>query len=437
MACMNGKLLLGLVFVLAEPTVGQQPRSGPWWTERASVGEAGVQGDGDCLAIAMAADGRHVAFASSAGNLVAGDANEAADVFVRDILAGTTECVSVDSAGGLGNRDSLECAISADGRHVAFRSLATNLVASDANGTWDIFVHDRASGTTTRVSVDEAGDEANRSSSAPTLSADGRFVAFSSSASDLVPLDTNALADIFVHDRLSGTTTRASVASGGAQSDGHSLDVALSADGRHVAFASYAANLVPADTNGRGDIFVHDRVVGTTARVSLASAGLQADGESFYPALSADGRWVGYTSSATNLVIGDTNGWADVFVHDLTSGVTERVSLGSSGNEANDGCYGPSFSADGRFVAFGSEATNLVPADGRSGWDAFVRDRQTNRTVRSSVDVNGRERADFGLLRKVVPRLSSSGRQIALISSAPLDPFDENRLADAFVRRLY
>src|SRR5437867_824550 len=173
---------------------------------------------------------------------------------------GTTERVSVDSAGTQGNSFSLDPSISADGRFVAFSSLATNLVPGDTNGAFDVFVHDRLTGTTERVSVDSAGTQGHGNSSEPSISADGRFVAFSSVATNRVPGDTNAAFDVFVHDRLTGTTERVSVASAGTQGNGSSLDPSISADGRFVAFSSVATNLVPGDTNGKEDVFVHDRL---------------------------------------------------------------------------------------------------------------------------------------------------------------------------------
>jgi Tol biopolymer transport system component len=233
---------------------------------------------------------------------------------VHDRLTGQTTRVSVASDGAQGNGDS-ECpSISADGRYVAFASLASNLVPGDTNGRMDIFVHDRLTGQTTRVSVASDGTEGNGDSGFPSISADGRYVAFASLASNLVPGDTNGTWDVFVHDRLTGQTTRVSVASGGAQGNGDSRFPSISADGRYVAFQSYASNLVPGDTNGVLDVFVHDRLTGQTTRVSVASDGTQGDSYSFGSSISADGRYVAFASYASNLVPGDTNGWADVFV---------------------------------------------------------------------------------------------------------------------------
>src|SRR5437762_758323 len=216
--------------------------------------------------------------------------------------------------------------------------------------------------TTVRVSVASDGTEGNDVSLGSALSADGRFVAFDSAATDLVAGDTNGVSDVFVHDRQTGTTERVSVASGGAQGNGSSgligfaFPPALSADGRFVAFVSAATDLVAGDTNGVSDVFVHDRQTGTTERVSVASGGAQGNGNSggFFavPALSAAGRFVAFQSAATNLVAGDTNGTTDVFVHDRQTCTTERMSVASGGAQGNGVSAGPALSADGRVVAF-------------------------------------------------------------------------------------
>jgi len=233
------------------------------------------------------------------------------------MLGQTTERVSVDSGGLQGNSWSSTPSISSDGRFVAFRSVASNLVSGDTNSTWDIFVHDRQTSQTTRVSVDSGGLQGNGRSQSTSISSDGRFVAFHSRASNLVPGDTNGTYDIFVHNRQTGQTTRVSVDSGGLQGNSLSEMSSISSDGRFVAFESYASNLVPGDTNGEADIFVHDRQTGQTTRVSVDSGGLQGNNHSDGPmSISSDGRFVAFQSEATNLVPGDTNGRTDIFVHD-------------------------------------------------------------------------------------------------------------------------
>ena len=325
---------------------------------------------------------------------------------------GDTTRVSVDSSGVQANNYSRFPAISADGRYVVFESEASNLVAGDTNGTGDVFVHDRQTGETTRVSVDSSGAEANGSSEASAISGDGRYVAFSSYASNLVSGDTNGMIDIFVHDRQTGQTTRVSVNSSRAQANDNSSDfhVAISWDGRYVAFQSDASNLVTGDTNGMGDVFVHDRQTGQTTRVSVASGGTEANASSSGPDLSDDGRYVAFSSSATNLVSGDTNGKTDVFVHDLQTGATTRVSVNSFGVQANMGGGGAEISGDGRYVMFSSHSYNLITEDELYDGQAYLHDRQTGQTTLASRYSNG-EPMFTGEID--APTLSRDGRYIA------------------------
>jgi hypothetical protein len=400
-----------------------------------SVDGGGMPGDSNSFVFSITDDGRYVAFYSTATNLVAGDTNGKYDIFVRDQQTSTTTRVSVDSSGAQANDDSDACWISTDGRYVAFESIATNLVAGDGNGAFDIFVHDRQSGTTERVSVDGIGLQGNSGSNSAFhgLSANGRFAAFTSTASNLVPGDTNGQMDIFVRDMVTGTTDRVSVDSSGAQANGDSYAHSISADGRFVSFESDATNLAAGDTNGNRDLYVRDRQNGTTVRASVDSNGVQGNSEIAYSSISADGRYVAFQSNSTNLVPGDTNNRSDVFVHDLQTGTTERASVDSSGNEANgdSGYSDTSLSADGRYVAFMSSATNLVPGDTNGLDDIFVRDRLNGTTERVSVDSSGAQ-ANGGSYNV---SLSSDGRFVVFSSYATnLVPGDTNAKEDVFVR---
>jgi Tol biopolymer transport system component len=399
-------------------------------TTRVSVDSAGAEANGFSLFASISTDGRYVAFESLASNLVPGDGNGVFDCFVHDRQTGLTTRVSVDSAGVEGNGPSFVPSISTDGRYVAFESLASNLVPGDGNGAFDCFVHDRQTGLTTRVSVSSAGAEGNGGSAGPSISASGRYVAFYSDASNLVPGDGNGWSDCFVHDRRTGRTMRVSVDSAGAEGIFASLAPSISADGRYVAFESGAPNLVPGDGNGVEDCFVHDWSTGLTTRVSVDSAGGEGNFESFEPSMSADGRFVAFSSLATNLVPGDGNDFSDCFVHDLQSGLTTRVSVDSSGAEANNSGAGPSISANGRYVAFFSEASNLVPGDGNAASDCFVHDGQTGLTTRVSVDSAGGEGNGFSNR----PAISANGRAVAFESDASnLVPGDGNGTDDCFV----
>jgi Tol biopolymer transport system component len=381
-----------------------------------SLGNDGSYENDISYAAVISRNGRYVAFESGASNLVSGDTNFATDVFVRDLVTGTTTRVSVDSNSNQAigatviNPDVDRASgvdgvsISADGRYVAFGSRATNLVANDTNNSSDVFVRDLVTGTTTRVSTDSSGNQANftgitfgrdaSASSNPSISADGRYVAFQSLAPNLVPEGKDySDFDIFVKDRVTGKTTRVSVDSNGNEGiplggigviDLGSLDPSISADGRYVAFSSGDINLVPDDSNGVRDIFVHDLLTGETTRVSVDSNGNQANGTSSNPSISADGRYVTFTSDASNLVNDDTQGATDVFVHDRVTGITSRVSVNSQGEQALGGYGGtfsglPTISGDGRFVAFLSNAANLandgfVTPQINAGSQIFLRD---------------------------------------------------------------
>ena len=405
-------------------------------TSRVSLDSAGRQVDGGGSGSAsISADGRYVAFESSATDLVPGDTNGNIDVFVHDRQTGTTERVSVDSSGAQVQRDSWEARISADGRYVAFTNFATTLVPGDTNDASDVFVHDRLTGATERVSVATTGVQGNDASFRPSISADGRYVAFVSSASDLVVLDTNGTLDVFVHDRQTGRTKRVSVDSAGNEGDGFtgSYFSSISGDGRYVAFLSFATNLVPGDTNDDWDIFVHDRATSMTERVSVGPGGVQANGLSDgIPSISADGRFVAFVSYATNLVAGDVEGVKDIFVRDRLNGTTERVSVDSSGTGENGDCgFDPSISPDGRFVSFSSYADNLVAGDTNVTRDIFLHDRQAGTTERVSVSSTGVQ----GELGSDHPVVSFDGRYVAFESYATdLVPGDTNIWSDVFVR---
>jgi Tol biopolymer transport system component len=400
-------------------------------TERVSVSSAGREGKKDSLDASISANGRFVAFESAAPNLVKGDTNDAYDVFVRDRATGTTTRVSVSSAGRQGRADSYEPSISANGRFVAFESTARNLVKGDGNGYADVFVHDRATGTTTRVSVHSRGREAEGMSSKPAISDDGRIVAFESTAPDLVRGDENGFKDVFVHDRVTSRTSRVSVGSAGVEGDADSHRPAVSADGRFVAFVSDASNLVGGDGDDFEDVFVHDRATGRTRIVSISSAGVKSDNGAFDPSISDDGRFVAFSSSSSNLVKGDEKGYSDVFVHDRQRAKTTRVSVSSAGREAKGASSSPSISGNGRFVAFHSAAPNLVKGDTNDERDVFVHDRATGRIIRASVSTAGREGKRFS----DNPSISNDGRFVAFQTRAwNLVRGDENDATDVLVR---
>ncbi|MFY9292903.1 MAG: hypothetical protein WAP03_19760 [Methylorubrum rhodinum] len=316
-------------------------------------------------------DGRYAAFYSPASNLVDGDTDGANDVFVRDLHSGATFRISQAADGTAGNAESLSPEMSGDGRWVAFYSRASNLVAGDLNNDLDVFVYDMLSGTNRLVSLAADGRQGNGASYGADISADGRYVLFQSDATNLVTGDTNAAADVFLRDTLAGTTTRVSLGAGGAQANDNCYASGLSDNGRYVVFNGYASNLVTGDTNGTSDVFLRDTVAGTTKLVSVSSAGTIANDSSFDADISADGRYVVFESNADNLVAGDTNDTADVFLRDTVAGTTIRLSVSWNGAEANASSGDAHISADGRFVTFSSSASNLVRGDTNGGYDIF------------------------------------------------------------------
>ncbi len=403
-------------------------------TVRISVHSSGAEGSGTSDSGSISADGRFVAFTSTSADLVPGDTNGLADVFVHDRLTGTTTRVSVDSSGNqTTSGGSGYPSISGDGRHVVFLSASSTLVQNDTNLRADVFVHDRTSALTTRVSVDSNGVEANLESGVPRISADGRFVAFESRAANLVPGDTNAHWDIFVRDLVLGSTTRASVSSSGAQAGHQSFEPSLSADGRFVAFWSYAPDLVAGDTNGVFDVFVRDLATSQTSRVSVATSGVQGNGYSGPGSISADGRRVVFSSTASNFFAGDA-GFIDVFVHDRWTGETVHESQSLFGGNSNGNSFAGTLSADGRFVTFVSLASDLVGGDTNGASDVFLRDRQSGTTFRASVASNGAQ-ADFASVAPFTASISADGRALAFRSAATnLVAGDTNGLEDVFVR---
>ncbi|MEO7442455.1 MAG: hypothetical protein ABIW46_02860, partial [Acidimicrobiales bacterium] len=356
-------------------------------TTRASVATGGAQSDRPSLFPSISDDGRIVAFYSDATTLVPGDTNRFTDAFVYDRQTAVTTRVSVKADGTeITDFAVLNAAVSGDGRFVAFETRAANVVAGDTATQTDTFVHDRQTATTTRVSVATGGTEGTGAGTGapitlPALSDDGRYIAFVSTHTNLVAGDTNARADLFVHDRQTTTTSRVSVASGDVQTTGGAIGrVALSGDGRFVAFSSTSANLVPDDTNLASDTFLHDRDAGTTARVSVGSDGAQSSSGGNIPAISADGRFVAFESSS-GLVAGDTNNSSDIFLYDRQLADVARVSVTSGGQQANGPSASASITNDGRLVAFSSNATNLVAGDTNGAPDVFVADRTVATTA--------------------------------------------------------
>ncbi|MBX3025271.1 PD40 domain-containing protein [bacterium] len=363
-------------------------------------------------------------------------------VYLRDLDETASSLVSKAPDGKAGNRPSqsggFAPGISADGRFVAFSSQATNLVPDDTNGLEDVFVANVATGEVELISRGIDGP-ANGVSGFPRLSADGRYVVFQSAARNLVADDTNNVTDIFLYDRAEGIMRRVSVGSDGAQANGASITPAISDDGRYVAFASRATNLVnPSPSDAFEQIYVADWETQSVQLGSVNDQGQAANARSFLPDLTADGGEVAFKSEAFNLVPNDTNGVPDVFVRNLTTNTTQRVSVDDFGNQSNGLSGGPGISADGRFVAFASFASNFVPDDGNGFSDVYVYDRfppgrNQGRIARVTIAYNNFGEPDQGVADFPVS-ISADGRWIGFASAASnLVPNDLNNDLDAFL----
>lgn len=350
--------------------------------ERISVASDGTEGDLGAGGSSLSADGSLVAFQSASTNLVPGDTNGKTDVFIHDRETGETRIVAPG-----GNGISTLSAMAGNGSAVAFASDATNLVPGDTNGVRDIFVARLDDGTITRISVgDDEAQAVGAAEDAPAISADGTLIAFNSVAANLIAGDTNARSDTFVRDIARGTTERISVSSEEvATKENVFSSPSMSDDGRFVTFDTWSWNLVPNDTNGDVgpvfitfalgfDVYVRDRATGTTQEVTLTSAGVESDRDAGYPVISANGRYVAFTTPSL-LAPGDTGGFSDIYLHDLATGATERVSVGADGSPGDAGSFLTALSADASAVAFQSGATNLVADDGNDRNDVFVRHR--------------------------------------------------------------
>jgi len=408
-------------------------------TERISVTDFGGPTSGASWWPSFSSDGRYVAYYSGGGNIVAGDVNHAYDVFLRDRLFATVELVSRSSLAELGDGASFEPAISGDGRHVAFTTAATNLVPDDNNGVTDVVVRDLDAELTLLASVSPTGSVADGESLWCSISEDGRYVAFQSSATNLILGETIMWPGIYLRDMVGGATEYISRPDGGGRADEVSIKPSITPDGRYIAYRSYATNLVAGDTNGFSDVFLYDRNAAVTELVSVATlTGVQGNGETLgRPAITPDGRYVVFSSAADNLVPGDTNGKWDVFIRDRDTGVTERLSVSSAEAEGNDdsGYDAPvvAISDDGRYVAFASAASNLAPGDTNGVWDVFVRDRQAGTTARVSVSSSGAQGDDHS--GRVSVALTPDGQTVGFDSLASnLVLIDTNRTPDVFVR---
>lgn len=377
------------------------------------VSYGSAAGNGASQRPSVSNDGRYVAFESSADNLVKNDTNAQTDVFLKDTLNGTIRRISTDSDGVQADAASLNAKVSADGRYVVFQSQATNLAPDDHNAALDVYLKDTLSGDTSRISSNAIGDAGNGDSYNASLSTNGRFVVFTSQASDLVAGDTNGYSDVFVRDTLNGSTARVSTSDTKAEVHGDSDNAKITADGHYVVFQSYASDLVAQDGNNAPDIFLKDRITGRTTCLSVDSTGHSGNGGSYNPVITPDGRYVAFQSTASNLVAGDTNGVSDIFWMDLQTGTVKRIDKNFLGGETNGPSYTPSIADDGHSVAFSSTATNLVGGDGNGVNDVFVAYVAGGMT-RLSISASGVQ----GDAASGTPIISGDGNRVVFASDA-------------------
>lgn len=389
---------------------------------RVSVASSGAQADAISYSGQISANGRFAVFDSEAGNLAPGDSNGQGDVFIRDLEAQTTARVSQDVNGAQGDGGSGGPSVSADGRYVAFESGATNLVPGDLNGFSDIFIKDMVTGSLTLVSVDSNGLQAAGDSYAPSISGDGRYVAFVSSADNLTPNDVNEAYDIFLRDTLAGTTVRVS-----RDANGSSWDPSISLDGRFIVFSSGASNLVSDDTNAKSDVFVYEVSSGLITRVSVNSAGQQGDHASMDPSISGDGRYVAFSSASYNFQDIDTLNFTYVYVHDRQTGQLSLISF-KDGYPMYGTADATAISANGRYVVFSfDERGDSLPVR----W-LYMHDRATGKTemVVSGGNSDGQD-------NPLLPSISADGDRLLFVSSAAsLVPGDTNGVRDVFVKEI-
>lgn len=400
--------------------------------KRLSISNASIEGNNSSSTpqISMEGTGRYVVFSSEADNLISGDSNGFSDIFLFDRFNNKILKISFGAGKTQANGNSFNPSLSKNGRYIAYESDADNIVASDTNLVRDIFVYDIQGQSTLRVSLSTGKTQANSTSQNAMISGDGLFVVFESDASNLVGSDNNTASDIFLHNLSSSTTTRVSVKSNGNQATGESRNSKISENGQFIVFQSDAFDLINSDTNSVADIFLHDTNTSATIRVSISSAAAELAVESTNPNISPDASIIAFESASNTAVINDTNEVVDIFSYVKATTAVSRVSVASSKVQANAASSSPSLSTDGRYISFVSSANNLDPDDLNEVDDIFVHDRTTGDTALVSTTVLGTE----VLAASSSPSINSNGQFTAFSSNADnLVNSDTNDVQDIFV----
>jgi len=398
----------------------------------ASISTAGVKGNGASTDVSISGDGTMVAFRSNSTNLSPADTDTKADIYVRDLSTGVLTLASTSESGIKGNGPDSPPAMSPGGGFVAFRSNSTNLDPADTDKTPDIYVKNLATAAVTLASTSDGGVKGNGASEGPSISADGSKVAFRFNGTNLDPADTDTIGDVYVKS-LTGNITLASTSGSGVKSNGLSYAADLSGDGSKVAFVSYATNLDPTDTDTKPDVYVKNLATGAITLVSTSATGVKGNGGSFSPSLSHDGTKVAFRSSASNLVPGDGDTLYDVYVKDLSTGAMTLASTSDTAVKGNGSSFLPIISQEGTAVAFRSDASNLDPTDTDTTPDVYVKDLATGNIVLASTSDSGVKgnRGSYG------PWLSADGSMVGFRSdSTNLDPGDTDTIPDVYAKQL-
>jgi len=415
---------------------------GPGMATRVSLGIDGAEGDGSAYEGSVSNSGRIVAFHSNSTNVHPGATAGEFQVFVRDLRTGGTELISADGDGNEGNGYSYYPGLSANGRRVVYYTIADNIAPDATPSNPQVVLFDRRTGETIQVSAPPSGEAADGGCSlydCRPMSGNGRFVVFPSTSTNLVEGDANGVQDVFLYDAARRTTER--ISNGiGAEADGSSRFPSISPNGRWILYSSLATNLVEGDLNGQADVFLYDRVKRTTRLVSLADDGSQGDGGSDVTssAVSNNGRWVAFCSSATNLVEGDGNGVFDVFLRDLRAGTTTRISVGPGPDFAEGGQNAgtPAITPDGRLVTYWTYASNMIDPTDTMGVDQIVYDPRTGTSRRALEALGGGESGgsgNYGYWNQMSP----NGRWYVVVSdSGAIEAGDANGDWDVYLVEL-
>jgi uncharacterized repeat protein (TIGR01451 family) len=411
--------------------------------EIASVGSGGVRGNGGSFYVYTSADGRYVTFESLADNWRSGISGlpNWVDIFVRDRMTNTTVQATVSTSGGKTDESSYDPSMSADGRYVAYFSYASDLVPNDTNGSdegfrdgLDVFLYDTHTRRNRRVSLTADGKQII-GNSVGSISPDGQYILFVSNGR--VVKDSAAeevRSALYLRDWQSGTVRRVSRAVDGGYPNSAPLEPSISLDNRYIVYSSEATNLVPGDWNRAMDVFLYDRQLGTTRLISRAQSGGQSNGLSSQGKIAHDGQTIVFRSFANNLVAGDTNGVADIFVYDMATGKISRVSMAENGAQANGMSRDASVCGNGRFISYTTEANNLTPGDVNNDRDVILYDREKGTNTIVTVNQDGIYGNKLAHRSFVTPDC----RMVAFASDASnLVPGDTNNHRDIFIGDIY